>query len=126
MALLVLFALFRAFLTDLGTILADQVDEFAFTSHEVYGKAADGRAIPIQRDTSRHELGVRLPLTGPGAMIAELGAFCTGFDTGLIRIVGHVDSLVKAPGTGLQPILANPLWTYCSLRHIAGIWVQRW
>ena len=48
MALLMPLALFCTLLADFGTVLADQIDKFAFAPHEIHRQATNGGAIPIQ------------------------------------------------------------------------------
>jgi hypothetical protein len=121
MALLMARAFFRTLFANFGAVLTDQVDEFALAPHEIHRQATDGSAIPIQRYATRHGFRMRLLFTGSGAIIAEFGAFCTGFDTGLVWIVGHGYSLDKSTRNRLTIIFANPKRAHCSLRHITKI-----
>jgi hypothetical protein len=91
----VLFAFVAAGFTNLCAEPTDILGESRVTTQPCRRVPTDLGAIPVQPDTFGHFGDVLLAQTGIRAMLALLGALDTGFDAGLILLVGHDLSLLE-------------------------------
>jgi len=83
-------ALVAAFLANFRAKPADRADEFAASGHETGGKPAYGRAVNVERDTSRHHFRVVFLQAMTFAMIAFAGAGIACIDAGFEFFVRHL------------------------------------
>lgn len=84
------FAFLAAGLANLRADLANRASELTATRHHRSGKAADLRAVHVERDAAGHLRDVRLLQTGRCAMVAGVGTGLAGFNAFSKLLVGHV------------------------------------
>jgi hypothetical protein len=92
---LVLGALIAAQLADLCAQGARLFHALAAASHIAGCKPADGRAIHVERDTTRHRLDVLLLQACGRAVVTRICACVAGVDTCLIHLVSHRNLLAQ-------------------------------
>lgn len=63
--------------------------EFASATHELRSRAAECRAVHVQRDAARHHLHIFFLQARARAVIAGHCTFVAGVDTGLHALVRH-------------------------------------
>jgi hypothetical protein len=84
------FAFLAAGLANLRAELADRTGELTAAGHRRSGKAADLRAVHVERDAAGHLPDVGLLQAGGCAVIAGVGAGLAGFNAFSELFVGHV------------------------------------
>lgn len=86
---LVLIALGGAGIADFGAEPAEVVNEPGTATHERGRSPAEGRTVAVEADALRQVRHVGFVETGVGAVLTLLGTLETGFDTGVMLLVGH-------------------------------------
>ena len=114
--LAVLGALFRARFAEVSAGLAYQAGPFAAARHVPARRTANGRAVDVERDASRHGFDVGLLQARNGAVIARLCACVAGINAGLELLLWHGGP----PG---KSCLMQQMFPWClPMRRLAAQW----